>query len=256
MTSLQPTPSLPADPATIWHLLDHFGFLVGKWQADCRSIFQKYVDDGCDCLHKAEILRTQNELNKIQATYSLFHQYLSAAEAHKSSVRKTMQHGHRSLRALEKAINQQKQELGTLAASEKPHSRYHGIATVGALIARRIASTRQKKAEKQLKATILETDEKIKKQRSVVVEAGNQYINAKALVQWIEDLLKLANIHMGSMNATRILEKTWGLKAWKEEREKRMTRVAGQGLKLLICANCNRWKYEKEEEPLLKQEAI
>ena len=256
MASSQPTELLPFDPAAVWHLLNHFGTLIDKWQTDCRSIFQKYVYDGCDCLHKMEILRIENELKAIQKTHSLFHQYLSAAEAHKSSVCNAMQDGHDSLRVLEKANDQRKQDLGAMTALEKPRLRYNGITTVSAIIAHRLALACQKKDKKRLKANIIQADKKIREQRKIVVEAGNQYVNVKALVQWIEALLKLADIHMGSVNATRVLEKTWGLKVWKEERERRMSRVASQGLKLLICDKCNGWRYEKADEPLLKDEAI
>ena len=173
--------SLVPAPDTVWNLLGEFGKLISKWQVDIRPVFEIYVYAGCKCDFTPDIIRKQDELREIQSTYSQLYQYLQDAEVEADRAYDALQVENRTLTALLRGHAQQKRKYEVTIPPQKRGCRCHGVASLGAEIARWGALSRLEKERKQTRAIIVETAQKIKSQEIVVAKAGNRYLNAKTL---------------------------------------------------------------------------
>ena len=162
-------------------------------------MFEKYVYAGCKCQHTKDISRKQSELKEIQSTYRQLYKYLREAESEADNAFNDLKVENSSLRAIVASHAQQKRQYEVITPTEKQRFRYHGVATLGAEIARRSAISRLEKQRKRTHAMTIETAQKIKVQEEVVAKAGNRYLNAKTLA----DVSVILSVLMSFIAVTR-----------------------------------------------------
>lgn len=223
--------------------------LNNDWMTDIRKVHQAYIDSGCSCQHVPTLNQKKKMLKDIKIIYAHLHQIYNEAKNEREVAYEAMKTREgifkQSLEILTHAKREYKSH--TKAARKLKSFKLHGVATIGALIARLEASSDNHAANKRLRAEIQQKKLETSRCQDDYVQAAHAYINKRDYTQWAKLLLRKSSVFSDGVFGFAALEEEWGLAKWRNKRDEKMFSVARDGLDGLICERCNGWRWANDK---------
>ena len=236
---------LPIRAENFLSLHNKLAKLNDDWMTDIRKVHQAYIESGCSCQHNATLNKKKKLLKDLKIVYAHMHKQYSqtkneTAVAYGAMIaRKDIY--KQSLEILTHAKRTRKSRIES--AKNLKSLKFHGVASVGALIALFEASSDIHAEDKRLKADIAQKKIETSTVREEYVQAANDYINKRDYTQWAKMLLRKSSVFYNGVVGFAKLEEDWGLAKWRNKKDESMFSVAKDGLDVLICKRCNGWRW-------------
>lgn len=234
---------------------------ASTWQSSFKKTYTKYIHGGCFSCHKEELQNCQSQLEGIIASYDEMLTYCSNSQSdiNQAAValhqaRKLVQdltHNHKQeeKRMLKQmtSISLQTQARDNFVRHTVKASKRRDISALARITAGYGAQCRfelEKRALKNFTNKFFDTEEELSDAESQLRRAEKAWQNARNHATLIAKIQSLSCTGKGVLDNFLLDEEKRGTQLWTDLREQETSKVAAEGLKILICQACDGWRWE------------
>ena len=231
------------------------------WQSNFKETHTNYIHSGCFCCHKEELRNCQAQLEGIIASYDELLTYCSESQSdinqaavalhqakkHVSDVSHNHNQEEKSMLKQMRAISLQTQARDNFVRHTVKASKRRDISALARITAGYGAQCRfelEKRASKQFTNKFFDTEEELSDAESQLRHAEKIWQNARNHATLISKIQSLSCTGKGVLENFLLDEEKRGVHLWAVLREQETSRVAAEGLKILICQACDGWRWE------------
>ena len=233
-----------------------------------RRAHLKYVDAGCACQHKADLKMYRAQMEGIKASYDELLNYCSKTRRDVSEfavalhqARKQHQdliHDYdfqesrmlRQKRGLELQIHGRDLFTQHVIKSFKKKS-VTALARVSAGYGAAFRLELEQRASQQFADKCFQIQGELEEAEARLKKTERRWQKARYLSSLVSDISVFAERGKLSLDQFLSDQNEMGLKRWDEILAYKRSKVASQGLKILICDSCNGWRWNDPKLPLV-----